>query len=292
MDKAKENNSKAFFVVADKLGRYHSTGGGFHVYDALVSALGESFKPGHSLRSELRNDGFSNVPEDLVEELREYGKELTNSPTEYFEAKPQRAVGIGEFKGAAVPEDVKPETLELLKQHGITNVERYKNDGGPARLRAVNAIADRGDLRLSEEDLPLEELKKSEPPLRSEAHEYGVHFSTGKPVTFHYIHNKEKAPNFGERFQQHIEPHGRYILHSPTSPEGNWEEGQASFKNPLVVPLTTDENIYGPNGWKARLNREFNAKGRELSQRVKRAGHDAIVTTHAGETREIVDLRQ
>ena len=36
--------------------------------------------------------------------------------------------------------------------------------------------------------------------------EYGTTFAHGQPVTFTYVRNTEKAPYFGSRFQQDIEP--------------------------------------------------------------------------------------
>ena len=45
-------------------------------------------------------------------------------PVEYMEAKPQRAVDIGEFKGAIVPQDA-VDVIERLKRHGIDKIETY-----------------------------------------------------------------------------------------------------------------------------------------------------------------------
>jgi hypothetical protein len=158
-NKWKDTSNNKFGDLANKLSPYHEVGG-FHTMDALVNAVGESLKPGHSLRAELSKDGFKYVPAHLVEELKQWGKELKYGPSEYFEAKPQRAVGINEFRGAAVPSDVKPETLDLLKQYGINNIEHYDRNKEADRLRAVNAIADKNDLKLSEADLQLEPLVK------------------------------------------------------------------------------------------------------------------------------------
>jgi len=162
-EKWKEASNKKFGDIADKVSRYHSVGG-FHTMDALANAVGESFKPGHNLSSELVKDGFKGVPDRIVQELKQWGNELRYGPSTYFEAKPQRAVGLNEFGGAAVPHDVSPDTLDILKQHGIDNIERYKRGDEQDRLRAVNHIADLNNLRLSEKDLGLEELVKAEIP--------------------------------------------------------------------------------------------------------------------------------
>lgn len=48
--------------------------------------------------------------------------------TEYFEAKPKRAVGLDEFAGAIVPKEVSPQTLAILERHGITDIYKYGTD--------------------------------------------------------------------------------------------------------------------------------------------------------------------
>ncbi len=123
--------------------------------------------------------------------------------------------------------------------------------------------------------------------------EEGVEFRTGQPVSFHYIRNTERAGHYGSRFGQDIEPAGRYLLHREEDYKltRGWEQGDITFENPLVLRLTTDEDIYGPNGWKARLSRAFgNKKGKSLSKALLRAGYDGIVTCGDNDTREIVDL--
>lgn len=154
----KDQNDKDFEKVANKLLPFRE-GNQFMSLDALTDALGESFKRGKDLAHELRRNGFENVPADLVDELRKYGKDLLRMPTEYFEAKPQRIVKLNEFKGAAIPENTPAYVTELLKQHGINHIERYPMTE-EGRLAAVNRIAAKDDLHLSEEDLGFDILRK------------------------------------------------------------------------------------------------------------------------------------
>jgi len=53
---------------------------------------------------------------------------LKSIPTEYFEIKPQRAVGIGEFEGAIIPSNSLKTTEEILKKHGIEKIFKYANE--------------------------------------------------------------------------------------------------------------------------------------------------------------------
>lgn len=125
--------------------------------------------------------------------------------------------------------------------------------------------------------------------------EQGIRFETGVPVTFRFVRNTEKSPNFGSRFGQDIEPAGRYLLHNedPGDLARGWETGVVALKSPLVLPLTGDPSaIYGPEGWKARLSSATGKRGRALSADLVRRGYDGIVTVDQdGYTREIVLLK-
>lgn len=128
----------------------------------------------------------------------------------------------------------------------------------------------------------------------STATEYGYKFVTGKPVTFRYTRNIESAPNLGAKYQQDVEPAGRYLLvdNDPGHTLPEWEKGTASFRSPLVLTLNSGtEGIYDEKGWKARLHQHYGEKGERLTQAIIRDGYDAIVTTFRGYTREIVALK-
>lgn len=146
--------------------------------------------------------------------------------------------------------------------------------------------------------LILQKLLETRRPLDLEhvaAHAEGRHFETGRPVEFRYVRNTEKAPNFGSRFGQDIEPHGRYMVHNenPGDQPHGWETGTHRFENPLVIRwgTTTGEE----HGWKRKLSNAFGGKkGKALSTALQRHGHDGIVTVdhHHGtpDVREIVAL--
>ena len=51
--------------------------------------------------------------------VKEFADELSNMPTEYFEVKPQRAVGLDEFKGAIVDHNTTDRAIEILEQSGL-----------------------------------------------------------------------------------------------------------------------------------------------------------------------------
>lgn len=121
-----------------------------------------------------------------------------------------------------------------------------------------------------------------------------------------YMRNTEPAPDVGERFQQHIEPAGTYVLHdraitSPLPP--GWVRGEASVKWPLLIPLNSKgantESIYDQFSWKRVLSDQYGGlTGQELSSAIRADGFDAIITVNIDnkgvpfETREIVLLKR
>jgi len=175
-------------------------------------------------------------------------------------------------------------TTYMLNPKQLSPTARYRL----MRALSLSGVHGKPVMRLSKKDL-------SELGL-AEVTEKGIHFATGKPVTFPYMRNTESSPNMGSRFGQHIEPAGRYLTYSTNrspDPLPNWEYGEVTFRKPLVLSLAHDENdIYGPTGWKQRLFDVYKKKGKALSRALIRDGYDGIVTVQKkwGVTSEIVDL--
>lgn len=133
-----------FFEVLDGL----DFGDSWGAPDALASAIGESYKRGKNLARELREHGFKNVTSEQVHHVRNIAADLVNLPTEYFEAKPQRIVGINEFSGALVPHGVPQRVLDILSHHGVKNIVRYKDEA--ERKEALRRLVNEHKLQLNE----------------------------------------------------------------------------------------------------------------------------------------------
>jgi hypothetical protein len=126
----------------------------------------------------------------------------------------------------------------------------------------------------------------------------GVTFMTGKPISFPFIKNTEKAPQFhkyGEdKFGQLIEPHGNYISSAHdvdvSKLPKNYTHGIMEFKNPLVIDW--GEGLYtDPDNWKQVLSKQYGGKkGKALSKAIAKDGYDGIVTMQGENPSEIVDL--
>lgn len=65
------------------------------------------------------------IPEEVKGRAKDYAKALKDAPTGYFEIKPKRAVGIGEFKGALVPSDIDPRAITALERNGVREIYKY-----------------------------------------------------------------------------------------------------------------------------------------------------------------------
>jgi hypothetical protein len=135
------------------------------------------------------------------------------------------------------------------------------------------------------ENLPLTEIT-----------ERGVTFKTGKPVTFNFIRNTGSSKQYGipqEKYQQNLEPTGKYMLHSEgTQLLPEWEEGSISFQKPLVIKFhLNDDMAYDDKSWKAVLSNYYGKTGKGLTQALVNAGYDGIVTVDKKHTSEIIALK-
>jgi hypothetical protein len=157
----KKAMDEKMIALATKLDRHHVTPGSFGNLSDFCEALSHHYK-GKSIAQALTQAGFSGVPRHLAEEAKDFASEVRAMPTEYFEAKPQRVVGLHEFKGAVVPHDADEETLNILRHHGLNHIETYDPENEASRTEAVNKIAQAKKLLLSEKEFG-EALAKNDP---------------------------------------------------------------------------------------------------------------------------------
>jgi len=110
--------------------------------------------------------------------------------------------------------------------------------------------------------------------------ESGVHFSTGHPVEFPFMHNPTPAPHMGGRFGQNIEPAGMYLnaaildIEQQTARDSGWEVGKIAFRKPLVLVWSG----YDEDGWKSRLAKAYGKTRAALTRALIADGYDGIVT--------------
>lgn len=94
-----------------------------------------------SIKSAFAKDGYAISQETARQILLMYRK-AAKLPTEYFEAKPQRAVWFGEVKAAIVPDDAQSGFVDALKNAGVQEVVLYKAGDEADRLNKLNELKD------------------------------------------------------------------------------------------------------------------------------------------------------
>lgn len=127
----------------------------------------------------------------------------------------------------------------------------------------------------------LENLYDSEQDQMLKQSEVNNEYQTGTPVELFFTKNTESAPKItGMDFGQDIEPAGDYLVVGESDFSGNqtpgWIYGTIDFKNPLVL----EHKSTNSTGWKKDLSDMFDGKtGKQLSNAIKQAGYDGILTT-------------
>ena len=118
---------------------------GGHTYDSYEYALNEiaelkKITP-DATRDILNENGFKNVPDILVQKSIEFLEKLKNAPTEYFEAKPQRAVGFDEVEAIVVPNNMSADLKQQLYDKGFNVIEYDPNIEGDRQAK-INKLDD------------------------------------------------------------------------------------------------------------------------------------------------------
>lgn len=133
IDALKEGQKEEFFSIADELRPYYKyDANGFGYLDEMSELVQMSERSG--MNSALNEIGFENVPDDVLQRLNRYKDSLRSAPTQYFEAKPTRNVGLDEFGGAIVPEGTPQQTLDILERRGVP-YEKYTTPEERTALR-------------------------------------------------------------------------------------------------------------------------------------------------------------
>ena len=88
------------------------------------------------------------VTEKNAEEIAELIEDIAAMPTEYFEAKPRRAVGFDEVKAVILPSNADAELKTAIEDAGI-EVHEYEVGDDEDRIAKVNEAAERKDVKFS-----------------------------------------------------------------------------------------------------------------------------------------------
>lgn len=127
------------YDLADRLdGGYFNMDNASNLIQEYASKKNRNENTFRKLASEYANNGISS---ELIERITNDLEQLKTIPTDYFEAKPQRAVGLNEIEMAVIPNSWSQETKQRLQDLGIKYTEYDPSIEGD-RNRVINQFDD------------------------------------------------------------------------------------------------------------------------------------------------------
>ena len=115
----KKQVEDAFNDITSRLGKLEGSGGySYEPQNAL-------YEIGQTRNVNLLDQLYKDVPKELKADVQVFMNKVREMPTEYFEIKPQRAVQVGEFKGAILPSNVPKQSVEYLRSQGLQDLYYY-----------------------------------------------------------------------------------------------------------------------------------------------------------------------
>ena len=115
----KNQIDEAFQNINERLRKLDNQAGyGYDAPDAL-------YEIGQTRNVNLLDKIYKDVPESLKADVQIFMNKVREMPTEYFEIKPQRAVQVGEFKGAILPANAPQQSIDYLRSQGLQDLYYY-----------------------------------------------------------------------------------------------------------------------------------------------------------------------
>lgn len=106
------------------------------ISNVMLQAAGK--KTAAAIRRTFAGEGYD-ISLETAKRLQTLYRDAAQLPTEYFEAKPRRAVGFDEVRAAILPDNVSDSVRGQLEKLGVPVIEYTANDED-ARLRALNSV--------------------------------------------------------------------------------------------------------------------------------------------------------
>lgn len=108
---------------------------------ALAKFATSKARDASAMKKALQSEKFdaAKIPADDIYRAIDAAKSMLAAPVPYFEAKPQRAVGLNEFAGAVIPPNASQEVRDILSANGIPFKE---HTGEGSRTEVVRSMAD------------------------------------------------------------------------------------------------------------------------------------------------------
>ena len=106
--------------------------------ECIIEAVRNS-KTKSGILKNLKEYRHLTVTETTVDDIVSLVTDISNMPTEYFEAKPHRAVELNEIATAIIPNNTSAETKARLDNMGIKYLE-YESGNEGSRLEVLNSL--------------------------------------------------------------------------------------------------------------------------------------------------------
>ena len=127
MEKLKEATDEATFRIAGEIAKFDKNSNSFMATDNALDFMAEIARSSgtESRITALFEENYNTLPsKELIKDIQDYMKQLKNYPTEYFEAKPQRAVYFDEVVEVIAPVGTSARILDFFNDKGI-KIELY-----------------------------------------------------------------------------------------------------------------------------------------------------------------------
>ena len=113
----------------------------FIALDNAAEVLTEAARKGTTAGIQRVLNGYKdyyNIREDTAKKLYKLMSDISRMPTEYFEAKPERAVGFDEVRAVVLPDTAGEGVKKALSDMQVPVIE-YKANDNTDRLKALNS---------------------------------------------------------------------------------------------------------------------------------------------------------
>tara|TARA_R110002049_G_scaffold74462_1_gene192024 strand:- start:3984 stop:5123 length:1140 start_codon:yes stop_codon:yes gene_type:complete len=212
-----------------------------------------------------------------------------------MKGKPERPVTIYR----AVPKDIK----DINASDWVTTTREYAKDHMEGekdwhilskKVKAKDIATDGNSIHEFGYD-PADKFDEIKTLPYKEKAKLASKWKTGQPIKLNYARNTVSSKNYpaGMDFGQKIEPAGRY-MNVDFDDKGfnksipDWEFGEIEFENPIVL----EHKSTNSTGWKKDLSEMFGGStGKRLTNKLKKAGHDGIITKDADGFNETISIK-
>lgn len=136
----KEADAELMSIADQLLPKLKYKGNSFGQLDALTQHMAEAIDRNNVKR--VFQEYYNGITDDDVRMVGNFLQKLKTMPTTYFEAKLDRAVQIGEFEAAIVPNTLSKKAREVLERSGVKQIIEYDPSVDGARQAAIDSIRD------------------------------------------------------------------------------------------------------------------------------------------------------